>query len=200
MATAMKAKTKTAKAATDVNETVIEEAVKTDSTSKSEPVKTEKPAKKEYKATDGIPCRSIASGALFMEGLKSHILYQWIDNGDVVEVEYQDLVAAIRSNNAYIIRPFFVIEDEELVSQYPQVGKVYDALYTVGDLRSVLTDLGPEDMRATIATLPVGAQNTIKHLASQMISNGTLDSVRKIKVLDDIYDTEMILLTGLFHD
>lgn len=154
--------------------------------------------KKIYEPSDGIPCKSITSGSLFMEGLKSHIVYEWVDNGDTVEVEYQDLIAAIRSNNGYIIKPFFVIEDEELVSQFPQLKKIYETLYSVGDLRTVLTDLNPSDMKATILSLPSGAQESIKHIASQMISNGSLDSVKKIKVLDEIYDTEMSIMTGLF--
>lgn len=53
-------------------------------------------------------------------------------------------------------------------------------------------------MKATILSLPQGAQDSIKHIASKMVSDGTLDSVRKIKILDEIFDTEMSVMTGLF--
>nr|DAR15266.1 MAG TPA: hypothetical protein [Caudoviricetes sp.] len=166
----------------------------------AEPVKTVevKKEKKTYAPTDGIPCKSITNGGLYMPGLKSNILYTWIDAGDVIEIEYQDLQAAIRSNNSYVMNPFFVIEDEELVAQFPQLKKIYDALYSVGELEDVLTELSPGDMKATILSLPKGAQESIKHLASKMVSDGRLDSVRKIKVLDEIFDTEMSIMTGLF--
>ena len=118
---------------------------------------------------------------------------------DVIEVEYQDLQAAIRSNNGYVMNPFFVIEDEELVAQFPQLKKIYNTLYSVGDLEDVITELSPGDMKATILSLPKGAQDSIKHLASKMVSDGRLDSVRKIKVLDEIFDTEMSIMTGLFN-
>ncbi len=192
MATTAVKKTKTTETAT-VSEAVTEPVA-------AEPVKTVevKKEKKTYAPTDGIPCKSITNGGLYMPGLKSNILYTWIDAGDVIEIEYQDLQAAIRSNNSYVMNPFFVIEDEELVAQFPQLKKIYDALYSVGELEDVLTELSPGDMKATILSLPKGAQDSIKHLASKMVSDGRLDSVRKIKVLDEIFDTEMSIMTGLF--
>lgn len=165
---------------------------------KTETKKEVKKEKRKYEQSEGILCKSITSGGLYMPGLKSNILYTWIDSGDQIEVEYQDLLAAIRSNNSYVMRPFFVIEDEEFVSQFTQLKKLYDKLYSVGELKDVITDLSPADMKATILSLPQGAQDSIKHIASKMVSDGTLDSVRKIKILDEIFDTEMSVMTGLF--
>jgi hypothetical protein len=133
-----------------------------------------------------------------MEGIKSRIVYEWADNGDVTEVEYQDLVAAIRSNVSYISKPYFVIEDEDVLEQFPQIKKRYETMYSIKDLRDVLIDYPAKTMKATILSLPEGAKESIKHLASQMISNGSLDSVQKIKTLDEIYGTELMLMTGLF--
>jgi hypothetical protein len=98
------------------------------------------------------------------------------------------------------MKPFFVIEDQELVSQFPQITKIYENLYSIGDLRNVLIRMTPEEMTKTILSLPSGAQDSIKHMASQMISKGTLDSVHKIKCLDEIFGTEMMLMTGLFGE
>lgn len=186
--------------------TTADTTVETESTTesvKAEPVKTAdvkevKKEKKSYAPSDGIPCKSITNGGLYMPGLKSNILYSWVDAGDIVEVEYQDLQAAIRSNNGYVMNPLFVIEDEELVSQFSQLKKLYEALYSVGELEDVVTELSPGDMKATILSLPKGAQDAIKHLASKMVSDGRLDSVKKIKTLDEIFDTEMSIMTGLF--
>ena len=195
MATTAVKKTKTAETATESVAASVTEPV----TSESAKTVEVKKGKKTYAPTDGIPCKSITNGGLYMPGLKSNILYTWIDAGDVIEVEYQDLQAAIRSNNGYVMNPFFVIEDEELVAQFPQLKKIYNTLYSVGDLEDVITELSPGDMKATILSLPKGAQDSIKHLASKMVSDGRLDSVRKIKVLDEIFDTEMSIMTGLFN-
>lgn len=158
------------------------------------------PVKKvrKYEATDGIRCRSITVGGLYMEGLKSHILYEWSNEGDDTEVEYQDLVAAIRSNSSYVLKPRFIIEDQELVDQFPQVKKVYDSMNSVQDLREIILKNQPEAMRKRIMSLPDGAKESLKHIASQMIANGTLDSVKKIRILDEIYETKLMLMTELF--
>ena len=98
----------------------------------------EKREPKKFEATDGIPCRSIVSGGLYMSGIKSHIMYEWSDNGDVTEVEYQDIVAAIRSNVSYINKPYFIIEDEDVIAQFPQLNKIYASMYSFKDLTFIL--------------------------------------------------------------
>lgn len=194
--TAVKTKAKTTTDATVEAESATE-SVKAESV-KTADIKEAKKEKKTYALSDGIPCKSITNGGLYMPGLKSNILYSWVDVGDIVEVEYQDLQAAIRSNNGYVMNPLFVIEDEELVLQFPQLKELYEALYSVGELEDVITELSLGDMKATILSLPKGAQDAIKHLASKMVSDGRLDSVKKIKTFDEIFDTEMSIMTGLF--
>lgn len=195
MATAMK-KTNT-KTSTVEEVSIVEENNEMIDEVVVETKKKEKNPRK-FEATEGIPCKSITPGGLYMEGVKSRIVYEWADNGDVTEVEYQDLVAAIRSNVSYISKPYFVIEDEDVLEQFPQVKKRYETMYSIKDLRDVLTDYPVKTMKTTILSLPEGAKESIKHLASQMISNGSLDSVSKIKALDEIYGTELMLMTGLF--
>lgn len=161
----------------------------------TETVAAKKP--KKYAATDVIPCVSITAGELGMVGIKSHINYRWVDRGDVVEVEYQDLTAAIRSKASYITKPYFIIQDDDFVEQFPVVKKAYASLYSIRDLHDVL-NMTPAKMKSTILSLPDGAKDSIKNLAASQIMSGQLDSVKKIKILDEIYGTEMILMTGLF--
>ena len=154
---------------------------------------------REISASD-IETRFEDYGSVFAEGMfQTYSQAVSVGIGDVVDVEYQDLTAAIRSHNDYIGRPFIVVEDQEFVSQFPQLQKLYATLYSAGDLEDVILKLNLADMKATIKSLPVGAQNSIKHIASQMISNGQLDSVSKIKALDELFGTEMVLMTGLFN-
>ena len=70
-------------------------------------------------------------------------------------------------------------------------------MYSTKDLRDILT-LNPFEMRKVIETLPDGAKESIKNIAVTQISNGQLDSVKKIKLIDEIFGTEMIMLTNLF--
>ena len=155
--------------------------------------------KKTYSADTPILCMSITSGELGMEGIKSHINYKWAERGDVTEVEYQDLVAAIRSNTSYILKPYFIIQDKEFVNQYPQVKKIYESLYKINDLKDIIA-LPVGQMKEAIQALPDGAKESIKNIAATMINNGTLDSVKKIKALDEIFNTELMMLTELFSN
>ena len=197
MATAMK---KTTKKETVVAEETLDDILETESVEEPvvEKVTPKKAEKKKYALTDGIPCRSITQGGLYMHGIKSDIAYKWSNDGDVTEVEYQDLVAAVRSSVSYVMKPYFIIEDKEFVSQFPQLNQVYDSMYSIRDLRSVILDLSPNMMKSTILSLPDGAKESIKHMASEMISNGSLDSVKKIKILDEIFDTKFMLMTEMF--
>lgn len=157
-----------------------------------------KAAPKKFEATDAIECVSITAGELGMIGTKTGINYTWAGRGDVTEVEYQDLVAAIRGGKKHITAPFFVIQNEDFLAEFPQVKAVYASMYSLQDLKDVFK-LDVASMKATILGLPSGAQESIKSIASSMISKGQLDSVQKIKTLDEIFDTKFMLMTELYQ-
>lgn len=156
------------------------------------------PQKKKFKPDDGILCRSVTVGGLWLDGIKSGNVYRWVEYGDETEVEYRDLVSMIRSRSNYIFNPTFVIEDEDFIEEFSQLKKFYKEQYTIADLKSVLK-LPVDSMIKTIQNLPAGAQSSLKNIASTAIANGSLDSVRKIKALDNIFDTELSLLASLFQ-
>lgn len=153
--------------------------------------------KKKFDKEDGILCRSITVGALFLDGMKSKNSYVWSTYGDVTEVEYQDLSAMVRSrNNGYIYGPLFVIEDDDFINEFPVLKKFYDDQYTVKELEGIL-NLSINDMIATIRSLPKGAFESLKSIASTKVVNGELDSIRKVKALDEIFGTELGLLSDI---
>ena len=162
-------------------------------------VETKKDSKHKFEQTDGVSCRSVVQGGLFMEGLKTKMDYSWTDYGDVTEVEYRDLVAAVRSKSKFVFNPWFIIEDEDFLAEYPQVKQFYDSSYTLTDLIKIL-DMPPTQMIEEIKKLPKGAIDTIKSLASKQVSNGTLDSVSRIRALDDYFDTDLNLLASISNE
>ena len=153
-------------------------------------VKTEK---KKFEKEETISCKSITNGLLLVTGDKSEILYRWPDYGATEEVEYQDLVYMVRAKNPAVFKPRFIIENEAFIAEYPELDKLYNALYSVDDLKDVLK-LPVLQMRKMITEqLPAGAVEAIKGLAASMIMNGSLDSTAKIKALDDIFGTHLLL-------
>jgi len=183
-----------AKRTSTATEAVLENTEAIDSIPMETVAKTEK---KKFNPTDVIECVSLVSGELGMVGLKSGINYSWFGRGEVVEVEYQDLAAAIRSGKKHITQPFFIIKDSDFIKEFPQIEKIYSAMYSLNDLKDVFK-MTPASMKKTILSLPIGAQESIKNIAASMIQAGTLDSVQKIKVLDEIFDTKFMLMTELY--
>ena len=158
----------------------------------SEPVET-KVEKKKFEKEDPIVCKSITDGLLLVTGDKSEILYRWPDYGATEEVEYQDLLYMVRAKNPAVFKPRFVIEDEDFLAEHPELNKLYDSLYSIDDLKDVLK-LPVSQMKKMITEqLPVGAVEAIKGLAASMIMNGTRDSTSRIKALDEIFSTHLLL-------
>lgn len=174
---------------TVVEKEVVEEVVET--------VKETKVEARKFKETDPIKCVSITAGELGMIGIKTGINYTWAGRGDETDVEYQDLVAAIRSGKKQVNAPRFIIKDDDFLALYPQIEKIYSSMLSYNDLKDILK-LDVVNMIKVINQLPAGAKDSMKNIASTQITNGFLDSVQKIKALDEIFDTKFMLMTELF--
>lgn len=160
----------------------------------NEEVNTVKETKKEdriFKPDDLISCRSITAGELLMEGYKTHFVYRWADYDDIQEVEYQDLQYDVRiQGRSYSKYPRFIILDEDFIKQNPSLNEVYSKIYTLSDLRKIF-DMSISEIKKTVAGLPSGVRDSLKTMVSTAVSNGTLDSINKIKVFDELFETDM---------
>ena len=154
--------------------------------------KTTKKAPRKYAPDDMIVCRSITFGELLLTGKKSKLLYSWANYGDTTEVEYQDLQALKSTRSSYLFKPRFVIEDEELVEQW---GKDFNDMY------KNIVDVDVEDLfklpagqfKSKLKKAPKGVQQAVKNIAGEKIMNGTLDSLTKIKAIDEVLGTDLKL-------
>lgn len=174
----------------EISEELVEEVIE-------KPKKTiVKKEKKKFALDDGILCRSITAGGLYMPGKKSQILYRWSNEGDITEVEYQDLLAEVRSSSIYITAPRFIIEDEDFLEQNPRLKTIYETMYDISDFREMIMESSADGLIQTIKRLPTGAQESVKHVASDLVTNGFLDSISKIRALDEYYNTNLKLLAG----
>lgn len=159
-----------------------------------QPVTKKAPAKssRKYAPDELITCRSITYGELLLTGKKSKLLYDWANYGDTTEVEYQDLQALKSTRSSYLYKPRIVIEDEELVEQW---GKDFVDMY------KNIVDVDVEDMfklplnqfKSKLKKAPKGVQQAVKNIAGEKILNGSLDSLAKIKAIDEILGTDLKL-------
>jgi hypothetical protein len=156
-----------------------------------EPKKAVKTVRK-YAPDDMITCRSITFGELLLTGAKSRLLYSWANYGDTTEVEYQDLQALRSTRSSYLFKPRFVIEDEELVEQW---GKDFVDMYNnvVNVDVEDLFKLPVAQFKSKLKKAPRGIQQAVKNIAGEKILNGSLDSLAKIKAIDEILGTDLTL-------
>ena len=154
--------------------------------------KATKKAVRKFAPDDLIVCRSITFGELLLTGKKSKLLYSWANYGDTTEVEYQDLQALKSTRSSYLFKPRFVIEDEDLVAQWGNdFGNIYKNIEDI-DAEDMLK-LPTAQLRAKLKKAPKGVQQAVKNIAGEKILNGSLDSLAKIKAIDEILGTDLKL-------
>lgn len=199
MATTTTKKRTVKKAETPVTEQVVEQTV--EEVIVDEPVKAvvketvKEPVKKEprqFNQHDLILCRSVTAGWLGCGG-KSGQYYTFENFGDECEVEYQDLFALKQRKSPYLFAPLFVIEDDELLEnpRWADVQKFYnDKVYSMDDIEAVL-NIPAGQFENALKSLPKGLAKTLQVEVAKRIEDGTFDSLRKIKIIDDVFGTDL---------
>ena len=146
---------------------------------------------KEYNGDDLIPCRSMTKGELICVGKKSKETYMWADYGDITEVEYQDLLALKASKSSFIFDTLFIIDDEELLEgdKWKEVKALYEGIYSK-DVPELIA-MNSEDFKRVFPTLPSGLKKAVMTEVATQMEAGTFDSIQKIKLIDEICDTDL---------
>lgn len=174
-----------------VTEEIVETATQEEVQIKETPV-AKKTAPRKFAPDDMITCRSITYGELLLTGPKSRLLYRWSNYNDTTEIPFQDLQSLRSTKSSYLFRPRIIIEDEELLEQWNK---------DFGDMYKNIVDIDVEDLfklplnqfKARLKKAPKGVQQAVKNIAGEMIMNGSLDSLAKIKAIDEILGTDLKL-------
>lgn len=157
---------------------------------KPAPKKTKQP---KHDPTELILCRSVRFGELRLIGPKTHMPYSWANEGDVREVEYQDLVSWRALHSRYLFEPMIIIEDEDIVEEWKaDLGDLYEELQSI-DIKAMFK-LPHRNFVAQLKKLPAGMKTTVQNMAYSMIQDGTLYDLRTIKAIDETLGTELIMM------
>lgn len=147
---------------------------------------------KKHDEMDLIPCISVTAGELFFVGARSKELYTWANADYITEVQYRDLKYAVMSRDKQVFKPRFVIQDEMFLEEFPELKDIYGPLYSTKDLMEILKQ-PPAKIKESVEALPEGVKETMKSVVSQMIDDDALDSVQKVRAVDECLGTEMVL-------
>ena len=152
-----------------------------------------KVSKPKHDPSELILCRSVRFGELRLIGPKTHMPYSWANEGDVREVEYQDLVSWRALHSRYLFEPMIIIEDEDIVEEWKaDLGDLYDELQSV-DIKA-LFKLPHRQFIAQLKKLPAGMKTTVQNMAYSMIQDRTLYDLRIIDSIDEILGTELKMM------
>ena len=148
---------------------------------------------KKFAPSDLIECRSVTGGQLILVGPKTGFQYIWEDYNDIAHVEYQDLLSLQSRRSGFLIRPRFIIEDEDLVEQWNSMLKpIYDRI-TTKNIEDFF-NLPLNKFKAQLKTVPEGFKETIKTKVVQMINNDELYDVRKAREIDEAWGTDFVAM------
>ena len=170
----------------------LEENVTVNAEPKKSAAKKAAPVKKEpkkYAPTDRIECRSVTGGGLILVGTKSQLQYEWEDYGDTAYVEFQDLQALQSRKSGFLVKPRFIIEDEELVEQWGSMLKpIYNKINNQ-DIDALFKE-EPDRFGKILAKMPDGIKESVKTKTAQKIASGELYDIRLVKIIDELLGTE----------
>lgn len=171
-------------------ETVDEKVTVSEESVAEKVVEKVKKEPRQFNQNDLILCRSVTTGWLGCSG-KSGQYYVFENFGDECEIEYQDLFALKSRRSNYIYAPHFIIEDEELLEnpRWADVAKFYEDEVYSADIDEVL-NLPPSNFKSALEKLPKGIAKSLQVRVAEKIEDGTFDSLKKIKVIDEVFGTD----------
>lgn len=182
---------------TDIDTNLIKDDIATLETDVEEvDVEMFKPEKKVFTDSDYILCRSVWFGGLNVT-CQSGNTYEFSKYDAECEINYRDLVTLIRKHSEHIFTPRFIIDDEDFLEDFPSVKNVYNQMYTASDLMDIL-NLPNNRMKVEIEKLPVEAKNTLCKMIATEIAKGRIDSISKVRVLSEIFNSDFDLISKLF--
>lgn len=157
--------------------------------------KVEKAPERVFDKEDTIPCMSVTTGELIYheDWSKSHTRYEWMQYGDITEVEYQDLKAMLARKSDYLFYPYFIVTDEDFLKQNPKLQEVTNQFYGLDDPKSFF-DKSPAALESFLNSASEGVRDAAKTAAAKLIKDGELDSIRIVKTIDNTLGTEFAKL------
>lgn len=188
----------------EVKEDVVTEVIEVDdkkdiNNEETTSVPTSKKNIKKFKPEDLILCESVCGGKTYYTGIKTNNIYTFEALGAEEYVEYKDLVASVRSRDSMLFKPFIMVMDEDFINEQTRLKSFYESMYTPEDFEEFFT-LTPAQMIEALDNMPSGIKDTIKNMAAGKISEGSFDSVARIKALDNYFGTRLMLLTELYEE
>lgn len=170
-------------------EPVIEEVIET--TVVEAPVETPVARPKQrvqINREDLIACRSAVPNLVYVSKRTSE-KFEWAEYGDINYVTLGELITMKSTQPRMLKEGWLIVDDEEAIEQLG-LAKMYGNLFEIDDIDEFF-DLPDYEIKRILTNMPRGFKNSIASFARERVEQGTLDSNRKLKLLEDLLDVDL---------
>lgn len=180
------------------NKDIIEEpqAENTETNKKNDEISKEnkkRKIKRKIEPNELIECRSVTNSLMLSYvSPRTGLEINWSNYGDVEYVEYSELLAMKSKQNRFLMEPWIIIEDEDVIEALG-LRKYYDNIIDVDNVEDFF-HLPPEEIRQKIMKAPNGTKEVIISKAREMIENEALFDLRKINVLNEVLNIDLTMV------
>jgi hypothetical protein len=138
-----------------------------------------------------IPVMNITNGTLVYTSRKTGLSVKFEKYGDVEYLEIGELLTMRSGQKRYLDEPWILIMDDEVV-QYLGLDKMYKKLVSPQNVDQIFSfDL--ETYKEVVENAPIGYAQLIISRAKERLKDGSLDSMAKIKVLEEKFKVELVV-------
>jgi hypothetical protein len=145
---------------------------------KAEPVK-----KKDLDRNMMVSCRSIVQGELTYVSRKTGLETSWANFGDEEYIDLGELMTMKAGQPKFLNNPWIMIDDQDVV-EYLGLKAMYDKIVAVDQLDEFFYKQ-VDEMIEILKKAPKGTRKLIADTARVKVEDGSLDSMRIIKALEN---------------
>lgn len=141
-----------------------------------------------------VPCRSIVMGQLIYKSPKSMgYTVIWNNFGDVEYLELGELIAMRNAYPRFFSEPWIMIDDVDVI-KYLNVEKYYKDIIDIDNIDSIF-NLPTEKFIEVLNKVPRGIKHLITHKAIELLKEGKLDSIAKLKAIEQVFNVDLSVVT-----
>ena len=137
---------------------------------------------------DLILCRSARNNLIYISKRTSE-KFEWAEFGDVQYITMGELISMKSTQPRMLKEGWLIVDDEEAIEQLG-LAQMYGNIFEIEDMDDFFAQSEQETERI-LSNMPRGFKNSIATFARERIESGTLDSNRKIKLLEQLLDVDL---------
>jgi len=138
-----------------------------------------------------VTVRNGFQGRLVYRSKKTGERFIWDEFGSEQDMELSELKSAKSYCKDFFVNNWWMFDDPEIID-YLGMKQYYKFALKIEDFDSLFEADDVDEMRDIISSLSAGQKKSVTYRAKQLITEGAIDSNKKITALEDILGVELI--------